>query len=89
MTQTLQINNWKKFVVGVNWRSWCIGLQIHDLRDSYGYVITEINLLPLTLLIRFGDGTKRLKCIKCKKVLDRVNVDESEEVKCLDCYNNS
>ncbi|MCR8980912.1 hypothetical protein [Brevibacillus laterosporus] len=33
-----------------------VGVQIHDLRDSYGYVITEINILPLTFLLRFGDG---------------------------------
>ncbi|MBG9772404.1 hypothetical protein [Brevibacillus laterosporus] len=56
MSQTLQINNWKRFVAGVNWRNWCIGLQIHDVRDKYGYVITEINILPLTFLLRFGDG---------------------------------
>ncbi|MCR8994495.1 hypothetical protein [Brevibacillus laterosporus] len=56
MTKKPHANNWKRFASGVNWRSWCIGVQIHDLRDSYGYVITEINLLPLTFLLRFGDG---------------------------------
>lgn len=29
-------SDWKRFVAGVNWNSWCIGLQIHDLRDNNG-----------------------------------------------------
>ncbi|QOS97574.1 hypothetical protein JNUCC42_13340 [Brevibacterium sp. JNUCC-42] len=86
MTQTLQINNWKRFVAGVNWRSWCIGLQIHDFREECGCILIEINLLPVLFLLRLGDGTKLLRCTRCKKVLDRVNVDEDYAAKCLDCY---
>ncbi|MDR7318889.1 hypothetical protein J2X83_005214 [Brevibacillus nitrificans] len=80
------MSRWKRLVGGINWSRWCIGLQVHDLRQSHGWVIAELNLLPLQILMRFGDGTKRLKCISCGKKLDRVSADESNVAKCLDCY---
>jgi hypothetical protein len=79
----------KRFAAGIDLKRWCVGLQIHDVRRRYGYVIVEVNILPLTFYLRFGDGTKKLYCMFCGKYLCKVDPSESETASCMDCYKSN
>lgn len=76
----------KRFAAGIDWTRWCIGLQIHDVRRKYGFVIAEINIMPLKFFLRFGDGMKKLHCMYCGKFLCKIDPSESELASCMDCY---
>jgi hypothetical protein len=79
-------NSIKRFAAGIDLKRWCIGLQVHDMRRRIGYIIAEINILPLTFYLRFGDGTKKLHCMYCRKYLGKVDPSENGAFYCMECY---
>ncbi|RNB89621.1 hypothetical protein EDM56_10575 [Brevibacillus fluminis] len=80
------MKDWKPFAAGFDLSKWCLGIQFHDCRQKYGYGVVEVNILPLRLFIRFGNGMKRLYCQWCDDLIDYVDPEESESVSCLKGY---